>query len=82
MWESPSQNHTIVDGNELTTLAATCVFLAIKGVIITASDEKTQVFVLVANDTSSVALNNLCDCLVKIPRLSNSSSAGILNRDN
>ena len=82
MWESLSQNQTTVDGNKRTTLAEIYVFSAINGVSITASDENTQVFVFVPNDTSSVTLDNLRDWLVKIPRLSNSSCEEILNGHN
>jgi len=82
LWESLSQNQTTVDGNKRTTLAEIYVFSAINGVSITASDENTQVFVLVPNDTSSVTLDNLRDWLVKILRLSNSSCEEILNGHN
>ena len=59
LWESLSQNHPFVDGNKRTAFAATYVFLAINGAEITASDEKTQEFVLGLYDSSSVTFENL-----------------------
>ena len=59
LWESLSQNHPFVDGNKRTAFAATYVFLAINGLNITASDEKTQEFVLGLYNTSSVTFDNL-----------------------
>jgi death-on-curing protein len=46
LWESLSQNHPFVDGNERTAFAATYVFLAINGLEITATDDLAQDFVL------------------------------------
>ncbi|MDA8913344.1 type II toxin-antitoxin system death-on-curing family toxin, partial [Pseudomonadales bacterium] len=48
-----------VDGNKRTAFAATYVFLAINGLAITASDKKTQEFVLGLYNTSSVTFDNL-----------------------
>ena len=59
LWESLSQNHPFVDGNKRTAFAATYVFLAINGLDITASDEKTQEFVLGLYNTSSITFDNL-----------------------
>lgn len=59
LWESLSQNHPFVDGNKRTAFAATYVFLAINGLEITASDEKTQEFVLELYATSSLTFDNL-----------------------
>jgi death on curing protein len=59
LWESLSQNHPFVDGNKRTAFAATYVFLAINGLAITASDKKTQEFVLGLYNTSSVTFDNL-----------------------
>ena len=46
LWESLSQNHPFVDGNKRTAFAATYVFLLINGLRISATDERTQSFVL------------------------------------
>ena len=59
LWESLSQNHPFVDGNKRTAFAATYVFLSINGLDITASDEKTQEFVLGLYNTSSITFDNL-----------------------
>ena len=59
LWESLSQNLPFVDGNKRTAFAATYVFLAINGLDITASDEKTQEFVLGLYNTSSITFDNL-----------------------
>ena len=59
LWESLSQNHPFVDGNERTAFAATYVFLAINGLDIIAADDEAQDFVLGLYATSSVTFDNL-----------------------
>ena len=45
LWESLSQNHPFVDGNERTAFAAMFTFLAINGVEITADADQAWAFV-------------------------------------
>jgi len=59
LWESLSQNHPFVDGNERTAFAATYVFLAINGLEITATDDQAQDFVLGLYSASRVTFENL-----------------------
>jgi death on curing protein len=46
MWESLSQNHPLVDGNQRTAFAAAYTFLAINGPEITANAEDTYAFMI------------------------------------
>ena len=59
LWESLSQNHPFVDGNERTAFAATYVFLAINGLEITATDDEAQDFVPGLYSASRVTFENL-----------------------
>jgi death on curing protein len=45
LWESLSQNHAFIDGNERTAFAATYTFLAISGARLTADAQETYDFV-------------------------------------
>lgn len=45
LWESISQNHPFIDGNKRTALAATCTFLNINNVQITADAEEIYAFI-------------------------------------
>lgn len=59
LWESLSQNHPFVDGNKRTAFAATYAFLLINGVRISATDEKTQSFVLGLYESQQLQFEHL-----------------------
>lgn len=59
LWESLSQNHPFVDGNNRTTFASTCVFLAVNELDIIATDDEAQDLVLGLYATSRVTFENL-----------------------
>ena len=59
LWESLSLNHPFVDGNKRTAFATTCVFLAINGLEITATDDQAQDFVLGLYSESRVTFEKL-----------------------
>lgn len=59
LWEMPSQNYLLVDGNKCTAFAATFVFLAINGFDATVSDGDSRVFLLDLYDIGAVVFANL-----------------------
>ena len=59
LWESLSQNHPFVDGNKRTAFAATYVFLLINGLRISATEERTQPFVLGLYETQQLQFEHL-----------------------
>ncbi len=59
LWESLSLNHPFVDGSKRTAFADTCVFLAINGLEITATDDQAQDFVLGLYSESRITFEKL-----------------------
>jgi len=59
LWESLSLNHPFVDGSKRTAFADTCVFLAINGLEITATDDQAQDFFLGLYSESRITFEKL-----------------------
>jgi death-on-curing protein len=65
LWESLSQNHPFLDGNERTAFAATYTFLVINGAQLTATAQRTQTFVLALYDGNLFTFDKLVPWLRK-----------------
>jgi death-on-curing protein len=65
LWESLSQNHPFLDGNERTAFAATYTFLVINGAQLTAIAQRTQTFVLALYDGNLFTFDKLVPWLRK-----------------
>jgi death-on-curing protein len=59
LWESLSQNHPFIDGNQRTAFAATYTFLAINGARLTADAEETYVFVAALYEANHFSFDKL-----------------------
>jgi death-on-curing protein len=59
LWESLSQNHAFIDGNKRVAFAATFTFLRINGLVITAGDADTEVFVVDLYERREVRFESL-----------------------
>jgi death-on-curing protein len=59
LWESLSQNHAFLDGNERTAFAATYTFLAINGARLTADAQETYAFVETLNAANQFSFDHL-----------------------
>ena len=68
LWESLSQNHAFVDGNKRTAFAVTFTFLAVNGVIITATEDATIRFLVPLYDRNAVEYDKLDKWLRKNTR--------------
>jgi death-on-curing protein len=65
LWESLSQNHPFLDGNERTAFAATYTFLVINGAQLTAIAQRMQTFVLALYDGNLFTFDKLVPWLRK-----------------
>lgn len=59
LWESMSQNHPFIDGNERTAFAVTYTFLAISEARLAADAQETQDFVLALYERNQFAFDKL-----------------------
>jgi death on curing protein len=63
LWESLAQNHPFVDGNKRTAFAATYTFLAINGMQITATSQRTYQFIASLYETRTFNFEKLAGFL-------------------
>jgi death on curing protein len=59
LWESMSQNHPFIDGNERTAFAATYTFLAINGARLVAAAQETYDFIAVLYENNQFNFDKL-----------------------
>ncbi len=59
LWESLVQSHPFIAGNQRTAFAATCTFLAINGIRLTASAKTTGAFISGLSVAGKFTLENL-----------------------
>lgn len=59
LWESLAQSHPFVDGNKRTAFASTYTFLAINGVELKASSNKTYAFIAELYETNAFRFDSL-----------------------
>jgi death-on-curing protein len=65
LWESISQNHPFIDGNERTAFAAAYTFLAVNGARLTADAQQTQDFMLALYEKDQFPFDKLVPWLRK-----------------